>query len=124
MTFQSEKDAYEMYNTYAGNIGFSIRKSNIKRRADKSTSSKVIVCSKQGSGSTRTDCGARIQFTVTREGVWTIKNVVPDHNHYLASPNKKCKLRSQQQVIDADRQLIAQIREARMRPSQVYEFME
>jgi hypothetical protein len=124
MTFQSEKDAYEMYNTYAGNIGFSIRKSDIKRRADKSTSSKVIVCSKQGSGSTRTDCGARIQFTVTREGVWTIKNVVPDHNHYLASPNKKCKLRSQRQVIDADRQLIAQIREARMRPSQVYEFME
>jgi zinc finger SWIM domain-containing protein 3 len=113
-----------MYNTYAGNIGFSIRKSDIKRRADKSTSSKVIVCSKQGSGSTRTDCGARIQFTVTREGVWTIKNVVPDHNHYLASPNKKCKLRSQRQVIDADRQLIAQIREARMRPSQVYEFME
>jgi hypothetical protein len=124
MTFQSEKDAYEMYNTYAGNIGFSIRKSDIKRRADKSTSSKVIVCSKQGSGSTRTDCGARIQFTVTREGVWTIKNVVPDHNHYLASPNKKCKLRSQRQVIDVDRQLIAQIREARMRPSQVYEFME
>jgi hypothetical protein len=95
MTFQSEKDAYEMYNTYAGNIGFSIRKSDIKRRADKSSSSKVIVCSKQGSGSTRTDCGARIQFTVTREGVWTIKNVVPDHNHYLASSNKKCKLRSQ-----------------------------
>jgi hypothetical protein len=70
------------------------------------------------------DCGARIQFIVTREGVWTIKNVVPDHNHYLASSNKKCKLRSQRQVIDADRQLIAQIREARMRPSQVYEFMK
>jgi hypothetical protein len=36
MMFQSEKDAYEMYNTYAGNIGWM-------------------------------DCGARIQFTVTRE---------------------------------------------------------
>jgi hypothetical protein len=60
MTFQSQKDAYEMYNTYTGNIGFNIRKSDIKRRVDKSIYSKVIVCSKQGSCSTRTDCGARI----------------------------------------------------------------
>jgi hypothetical protein len=124
MAFQSEKDAYEMYNTYAGNIGFSIRKSDIKRRVDKSISSKLIVCSKQGSGSTRTDCGARIQFSVTREGLWTVKNLETDHNHYLAIPNKKCKLRSQRHVIDADKHLIAQIREAGMRTSQVYVFMK
>jgi hypothetical protein len=30
MSFQSENDAYQMYNTYADNIGFSIRKSDIK----------------------------------------------------------------------------------------------
>jgi hypothetical protein len=30
MMFQSEKDVYEMYNTYASNIGFSIKKSDIK----------------------------------------------------------------------------------------------
>jgi zinc finger SWIM domain-containing protein 3 len=95
MTFQFEKDAYEMYNTYAGNIGFSIREINIKRCADKSISLKLIVCSKQGHGSTRTDCGARIQFSVTREGIWTVNNLETNHNHYLASPNKKCKLRSQ-----------------------------
>jgi hypothetical protein len=89
MMFQSEKDAYEMYNTYADNIGFSIRKSDIKRCVDKSISSKLIVCSKQGYGSTRTDCGARIQFSVTREGLWTVKTLETDHNHYLASPNKK-----------------------------------
>ena len=35
MTFQSEDKTYEMYNTYAGKVGFSIRKSYIKRRADK-----------------------------------------------------------------------------------------
>jgi len=33
MTFQSEDKAYEMYNTYAGKVGFIIRKSYIKRRA-------------------------------------------------------------------------------------------
>jgi zinc finger SWIM domain-containing protein 3 len=124
MSFQYENDAYQMYNTYAGNNGFSVRKSDIKQCADKSISSKVIICSKQGSSSTMTDYGARIQFSVTREGLLTVKNLVSDHNHHLASPNNKCKLRSQRQVIDADRQLIAQIREAGMRPSQVYEFMK
>jgi hypothetical protein len=48
MSFASENGAYEMYNTYAGIIGFSIRKSVIKRRADKTIYSKVIVCSSQG----------------------------------------------------------------------------
>jgi hypothetical protein len=33
-------------------------------------------------------------------------------------------VRSQRHVIDANKQLIAQIREARMKPSQVYEFMK
>jgi zinc finger SWIM domain-containing protein 3 len=50
--------------------------------------------------------------------------VIPEYNHYLASPNKTCKLRSQRQVIEADRVLIAQIREAGMKPSQVFEFMK
>jgi zinc finger SWIM domain-containing protein 3 len=48
MTFESEKDAYNMYNNYAGKVGFSIRKSDIKRRVDKTIYSKIIVCSKQG----------------------------------------------------------------------------
>ena len=31
MSFESKQKAYDMYNTYAGKIGFSIRKSDIKR---------------------------------------------------------------------------------------------
>jgi hypothetical protein len=50
MTFESEKDAYEMYNTYVEQIGFSIRKSDTKQRIDKSIYSKLIVCSSQGFG--------------------------------------------------------------------------
>ena len=34
MTFKSEVKAYEMYNAYAGNIEFSIRKSRTRRRGD------------------------------------------------------------------------------------------
>jgi zinc finger SWIM domain-containing protein 3 len=53
-----------------------------------------------------------------------VHKIVTGHNHYLASPNKKCKLRSQRHVIEVDKLLIAQIREAVMKPSQVYEFMK
>jgi hypothetical protein len=34
MTFDSEDKAYEMYNTYVGKVGFNIRKSHTKHRAD------------------------------------------------------------------------------------------
>jgi zinc finger SWIM domain-containing protein 3 len=99
MSFESEEKAYDMYNTYAGKIGFSIRKSDIKRRGDGSISHKHIVCSSQGHSqtepskdTTRTGCNARVQFSVSKEGVWTVYKVVLDHNHYLASPNKKTEV--------------------------------
>jgi zinc finger SWIM domain-containing protein 3 len=50
MSFEYAENAYEMYNTYAGKVGFSIRKSDTKRRVDKTMSSKLVVCSKQGHG--------------------------------------------------------------------------
>jgi len=53
-----------------------------------------------------------------------VQKVVLDHNHYLASPNKSHKLRSQRRVVEADRMLINQIRQAGMKPTQVYEFMK
>ena len=52
-----------------------------------------------------------------------MQKVVLDHNHYLASPNKRQKLRSQRSVEEADRKMIAQMREGGMKPSQVFEFM-
>jgi hypothetical protein len=45
-----------------------------------------------------------------------------DRNHYLASPDKAKNPRSQGLVTEADRKLIGQIREPRIRPSQVFEF--
>jgi zinc finger SWIM domain-containing protein 3 len=106
MSFESGDIAYEMYNTYAGKVGFSIRKSDTKRRVDKTMSSKLLVCSKQGHGdagssrgSTRTGCNARILFSISREGIWTVQQVELEHNHYLASPGKTHMLRSQRHVI-------------------------
>ena len=68
--------------------------------------------------STRTNYNARIQFNVGKEGIWTMQKIVLDHNHYLASPNKRHKLKSQGSVQEADMKLICQIREAGMKPAQ------
>jgi hypothetical protein len=69
-------------------------------------------------------CNARVQFNVNREGIWMVQKVVLDHNHYLASPNKRKKLRSQRRVLDVDKKLISQIRKTGMKSAQVYEFMK
>jgi len=102
MTFPSEEKAYEMYNTYAGKVGFSIRKSKTKHRKDGTLCHKHIVYSNQGHREnelshkdiTKTGCDARVQFSISREGIWTMQKVIEEHNHYLASPNKSHKLRS------------------------------
>jgi hypothetical protein len=51
-----------------------------------------------------------------------VQKFMDDRNHYLASPDKTKNLRSQRLVTKADKKLIGQIREPRMRPSQVFEF--
>jgi hypothetical protein len=53
-----------------------------------------------------------------------VQKVIHDHNHCLVSPNKAHKLRSRRHIIEADRQLIAQIREAGIKPTQVYDFFQ
>ena len=76
-------------------FGFSITKSKTKRRQDGSICHKYIVCSSQRHREnelsqkdiTRTDCDARVQFSISKEGIWRVQKVVLDHNHYLASPN-------------------------------------
>jgi zinc finger SWIM domain-containing protein 3 len=107
MAFKLEANAYEMYNSYARKIDFSIRKSNARQRVDGSIYQKHIVCRKEGekgkhskhdtlkeNATTRTCFHARVQFNVSREDVLTVQKVVLEHNHYLASPNKVHKLRS------------------------------
>jgi hypothetical protein len=81
---------------------------SVLERASRSAT-KMIVCQKyfvcSGEGRrkneasqkdiTRTGCGAHVHFSISKENVWTVQKVVVEHNHYLASPNKTHKLRSQ-----------------------------
>ena len=91
-----------MYNAYAGNAGFNIRKSQTRHRRDGSICQKYIVCSSQGheetqtsKDGTRTGSDTLVQFSVSRKvGTWTVQKDVLDHSHCFASPNKLHKLRS------------------------------
>jgi hypothetical protein len=137
MTFQSEEEAYQFYNSYARSEGFSIRRVHKKHRADGTLCSRYLVCSNEGAkathathvtkkerATTRTCCSARVQFTISREGIWNIQKVVLDHNHGLVTPDKSHMLRSQRQLLDVDRHMIDQLRTSGIRQSEIYSFCE
>jgi hypothetical protein len=137
MCFQSEEEAYKFYNAYAKTKGFSIRWTHKKTRADGTISARYLVCSKDGvkdkhcthetrkeQAVTRTSCKARVQFRITREGIWNIQKVILEHNHPMVTPDKSHMLRSQRQLIDADKHMINQMRTAGIRPSEIYNFYE
>ena len=91
MTFPSEEKAYEFYNSYATTNGFSIRKIHKKHRADGTLCSRCFVCTnetKKRRATKRTSCPARVQFTISREGIWNIQKVVLDHNHGPVDPDE------------------------------------
>lgn len=104
-------------------------------RRDGTIYQKHIVCSNQGergahssqdtikeNATTRTSCDARVQFSICRKGIRRVQKVVLEHNHYLASPDKRHMLRSQRRLVDADKMFISQMREAGIRPAEMYNF--
>ena len=88
MTFKPEEKAYEFYNSYATTNGFNIRKRHKKHRSDGTLRSRYMECSNEYVKATkRTCCPARVQFTISREGIWSIQKVRLDHNHGLVTTN-------------------------------------
>ncbi|XP_044428123.1 protein FAR1-RELATED SEQUENCE 5 isoform X1 [Triticum aestivum] len=137
MSFQSEEEAYQFYNSYAKIKEFSIRKCHLKLRAHNTVSARYLVCSKAGVKATHpthvpkkeqaistTDCMARVQFSINPEGVWSVQKVILEHNHQLVSPDKRHMLRSQRQLLDADRHMIKQMRTSGIKQAEIYDFCE
>lgn len=90
MSFETEDKAYEFYNSYATTNGFSIRKIHKKHRLDGTLCSRYLECSNDCLKRTkRVNCPARVQFTISREGIWTIQKVRLDHNHVLVTTNNE-----------------------------------
>ncbi|XP_019152215.1 PREDICTED: protein FAR1-RELATED SEQUENCE 12-like [Ipomoea nil] len=89
-------EAFEVYNSYAYRLGFSVRKGHQRYKGSTNTiQMKKFCCSKAGykanSGvkayskiDTRTGCGAFVQFDVGDDGLWTVTKHEKDSGIALA----------------------------------------
>ncbi|XP_019160719.1 PREDICTED: protein FAR1-RELATED SEQUENCE 2-like [Ipomoea nil] len=105
-------EAFEVYNSYAYRLGFSVRKGHQRYKESTNTiQMKKFCCSEAGykanSGvkayskiDTRTGCGAFVQFDVGDDGLWTVTKHEKVHNHELYVFNKSHLLRSHRSVGD------------------------
>nr|ACK44495.1 Far1 [Triticum aestivum] len=107
MTFTSHDAAYDFYNSYARDNGFSIRKNKVRYSKTESRHMRYrrFVCSRQGKrdnkllteeGHSRrlraeTRCFCKAHLTVKldqKHGVWYVESFEGKHSHMLAGPDK------------------------------------
>lgn len=121
MVFADLDQAFNFYNSYAKDGGFSVRKSSNKIRNGE-TIWKQFVCSKQGHtdvkiqiingvvqrrrSETREDCGARLQVKRIKPSEWVVSKFVAEHSHTLTAPYKTHLLRSHRTVSNAKEKVV------------------
>ena len=135
MKVHSEQEAYDLYNKYALNKGFSIRKGN-RRLINGICWQRELYCSKQGINAyanslhvkkfnhleIRTDCKARIRYTI-QDGFWIISHFNDDHNHDFANIEERCNLRSGRKIISAQGIVISSMVNASIKPIKSYSYL-
>ncbi|XP_019166964.1 PREDICTED: protein FAR1-RELATED SEQUENCE 7-like [Ipomoea nil] len=105
-------EAFEVYNSYAYRLRFSVRKGHQRYKGSSNTiQMKKFCCSKASykanSGvkayskiDTRIGCRTFVQFDVGDDGLWTVTKHEKVHNHELCVFNKSHLLRSHRSVGD------------------------
>ncbi|XP_073360877.1 protein FAR1-RELATED SEQUENCE 5-like isoform X2 [Aegilops tauschii subsp. strangulata] len=107
MTFTSHEAAYDFYNSYARDNGFSIRKNRVRYSKTESCHMRYrrFVCSRQGKRDNRllteeghsrrlrpeTRCHCEAHLTVKldqKRGVWYVDSFEDKHSHILAGPDE------------------------------------
>ncbi|KAG6430089.1 hypothetical protein SASPL_108150 [Salvia splendens] len=147
MQFESIDDAFEFYNQYAREAGFSARYSN--SRKNKMTNEvvwKQLVCFKAGQtdearsknraptggliqirvrGEVRTNCKANISIVKQQTGSeWSVSVFMEGHNHGLFTPSKVHLLWSHRSVSAVKRVLTQQFSEANIPTCQQMQLLE
>ena len=99
MDFENEEKAHKYYLSYAGDVGFSVRKGLWDKTAKSGSRSRFYVCSREGFRSkneamrhypeTRMGCPARLSVKLTSSGKYRVTEFVQEHNHQLAGPDRK-----------------------------------
>ncbi|KAL0917197.1 hypothetical protein M5K25_012245 [Dendrobium thyrsiflorum] len=107
--FETEDEAYEFYNMYAGRMGFTVRRASMTVTADDVITRRMFVCSKEGfrerkkgakrvkkpRPETRTGCPACMIIRITPGGKYHVSEFVTYHNHPLSAPSANDLLVSQ-----------------------------
>ena len=124
MTFTSELAAYQFYNQYAKEHGFSIRKSKSRRvkcpskqicfrrfvcsrtvqRSAKYLTMDGRKCNRRPRAETCCHCKARQEVKLDRStGLWSVGRFKDNHNRVLARPDEVPYLRSHRKIKDFEK---------------------
>ncbi|KAJ1391554.1 FAR1 DNA-binding domain [Sesbania bispinosa] len=113
MGFDSEEHAYEFYNTYAGRVGFSVRKDYVNRsKVDGAVASRRFTCFREGfrqkdkrdmnvkrpRKETRIGCLAQLVISRQPDGRYHVTHFEEKHNHELVAACRAHMLRSQKRL--------------------------
>lgn len=113
MGFESENHAYDFYNSYAGRIGFSVRKDYVNRsKIDGGVASRRFTCFREGfrqkdkrdlnvkrpRKETRIGCLAQLVISRQPDGKYRVTHFEEKHNHELVAASRVRMLRSQKRV--------------------------
>ncbi|XP_027924928.1 protein FAR1-RELATED SEQUENCE 5-like [Vigna unguiculata] len=116
MGFDSDEDAYEFYNAYAGRVGFSVRKDYVNRsKIDGAVASRRFTCFREGfrqkdkrdmnakkpRKDTRIGCLAQMVISRQPDGRYHVTHFEEKHNHELVDACRVHMLRSQQKGLTA-----------------------
>nr|XP_045090306.1 protein FAR1-RELATED SEQUENCE 5-like [Aegilops tauschii subsp. strangulata] len=89
MTFTSHEDAYDFYNSYAGDNGFSIRKNRVRQGKHDSRLLTEEGHSRRLRPETRCHCEAHLTVKLDQKrGVWYVDSFEDKHSHILAGPDE------------------------------------
>ncbi|XP_058068737.1 protein FAR1-RELATED SEQUENCE 5-like [Magnolia sinica] len=118
MEFSSDESAFQFYNRYAKNTGFSARRGWVKKADDDTIILKRrFCCSKEGKKRdkkqgeppkfrrpiTRTNCLASMMIKLQMNGKYSVTKFVAEHNHEVITPTKVHMLRSHRGMTDAQK---------------------
>nr|ABA92085.1 transposon protein, putative, unclassified [Oryza sativa Japonica Group] len=121
MKFNSEQEAYDFYNAYARDMGFSIRRSSYHYVKDSTIiKNRTFCCSRAGTRGhdkredqisnygqcfsrpeTRCMCRACMKISLRDDGLYCIYEFLHEHNHILATGSQALYLRSQRKITEA-----------------------
>ncbi|KAK2661581.1 hypothetical protein Ddye_000155 [Dipteronia dyeriana] len=129
MGFDSEDHAYDFYNAYAGQVGFSVRKDYVNRsKIDGAVASRRFTCFREGfrqrdkrdmnvkrsRKETRIGCLAQLVISRQSDGKYRVTHFEEHHNHELVAACRVRMLRSQKklavcQVVEGDVQDVTKV---------------